>query len=156
AAPERGDIVILFSPKDGTRLVKRVVAVPGDSVAMRANRLIVNGEPGAYGPLDPSIVAAIDPAEQPRHRFATERIGDRAHAVMFTPTKPAPRTFGPVTVPADKFCVMGDNRDNSGDSRVFGFADRSLIVGHVTGVVLSLDPDHHYLPRWRRWFHGLK
>src|SRR5688500_9436389 len=53
--PRRGDIVIFYSPADGVRLVKRVVAVPGDTVQMIDNRLLLNGVPAAYGPLDEGI-----------------------------------------------------------------------------------------------------
>ena len=53
--PERGDIVTFESPRDGTRLVKRVVGVPGDTIEMQNNRLIVNGEPAVYSPLAAGI-----------------------------------------------------------------------------------------------------
>ena len=153
--PDRGDIVILFSPTDGTRLVKRIVAIPGDRVELRNSRLYVNNVAATYSSLDQAIISEIDAAEQPKHRFASEQMGDQAHAVMFTPAIRASRTFAPVTLPPDKFFVMGDNRDNSGDSRLFGFADRRSIVGRVSRVVLSLDPEHHYMPRWHRWLKAL-
>ena len=67
----------------------------------------------------------------------------------------APRSFGPVELPPGKFFVMGDNRDASADSRVFGFVDWSLIVGRVSGVAFSIDRNR-YLPRWNRFFKGLR
>jgi signal peptidase I len=51
--------------------------------------------------------------------------------------------------------MLGDNRDNSADSRFFGFVERSNIVGKATAVVVSFDPDRSYRPRWGRWFKGL-
>jgi signal peptidase I len=51
--------------------------------------------------------------------------------------------------------MMGDNRDNSADSRYFGVVDRGLIVGRASAVAISLDPDHSYLPRWHRFFTSL-
>lgn len=154
--PVRGDIVICDSPVDGTRLVKRVVGVPGDMLAMRDNRLHVNGAPLAYGPPDADAATGLTDEQQARHRIRTEDLTGRRHAVMFTPELPARRDFPPVVVPAGKYFVMGDNRDNSADSRFFGFVDRERIDGRVRAVVASLDPDRHWLPRWDRWFTALR
>jgi signal peptidase I len=64
----------------------------------------------------------------------------------------AKRAYGPVMVPPGKYFMMGDNRDNSQDSRFYGAVDRSQIVGRASTVVLSLDPQHSYKPRWHRFF----
>jgi signal peptidase I len=156
--PQRGEVIILFSPADGTRLVKRVVAVPGDVLELRRNTLFLNGTPSTYGAVDPSSIAQLDPAHQQGHTFASESEPSavRAHAVMGTPSLNAPRSFGPVTVPEGKYFVMGDNRDNSFDSRFFGFVDRDQIVGRAVGVVASVDLDHHWSPRWSRFLQPLK
>jgi signal peptidase I len=74
---------------------------------------------------------------------------------MSTPALSARRTFGPVTVPAGKYFMMGDNRDNSFDSRYFGSVDRRRIVGRATAVVASLDHSDYFLPRWQRFFTAL-
>jgi signal peptidase I len=63
---------------------------------------------------------------------------------------PALRTYGPVSVPAGRYFMMGDNRDNSFDSRYFGTVARDQIVGRTTRVVLSFDRDNYYLPRLTR------
>jgi signal peptidase I len=153
--PQRGDIVVFFSPADGIRLVKRVVGLPGDRIELVNNQLLVNGAPVKYGPLAQQTIAELPSAEQPRHQFATEDLAAHPHPVMSTPALSARRTFGPVTVPAGKYFMMGDNRDNSFDSRYFGSVDRRRIVGRATAVVASLDHSDYFLPRWQRFFTAL-
>ncbi len=154
--PQRGDIVVLFSPADGKRLVKRVVGLPGDALAMRNDRLFINGKPVEYEPLGNITVQDFQRTEEPRRLFETEELGRRSHPVMITPDLPAMRWFGPVTVPAGSYFVMGDNRDESGDSRYFGFVPANSIVGRATAVAASVDPSNHYLPRWQRFLRSLK
>lgn len=156
--PRRGDIVVLFSPRTRDRLVKRVVGVPGDTVEMRDNRLFINGVPAEYGPPDRATVEQIAESDRPRRRFASERLAPskaRAHAVMSTPHRPAQRTFPAQRVPAGHYLVLGDNRDESGDSRSFGFVPERLIVGRTGRVAFSLDRDDWYLPRADRFFRRL-
>jgi signal peptidase I len=153
--PRRGEIVVFFSPADEIRLVKRVVGVPGDRIELVNNELVVNGEPAKYGPLPQKTVNEIPAAEQSSHRFATETVADRSHAVMATPALNSPRSFGPTVVPAGCYFMMGDNRDNSFDSRFYGCVERKRIVGRASAVVISLDRGDHYLPRWHRFFTSL-
>ena len=151
--PQRGDIIILLSPRDGRRLVKRVVGVGGDTVAMRNDRLEVNGRPV------PAAVTAIrEPGsgERLQRLLLTEALGHRRHAIMLTPELAAMRTFGPVTVPSGHVFVMGDNRDESGDSRYFGAVSVNAVLGQVIAVAVSVDPGRHYLPRWGRCLRGLE
>ncbi|MBI4915828.1 MAG: signal peptidase I [Acidobacteria bacterium] len=151
AEPRRGEIVVLYSPADGKRLVKRVVGAAGDRLALRNERLYVNDEPASYEPFDPATLGGWRDDGR-RRLFATERIGERGHPVMITPDVPAMRSFGPITVPPDHVFLMGDNRDESGDSRYFGFVSHDSILGRATAVAASVDPERHYLPRWRRFF----
>jgi signal peptidase I len=58
-------------------------------------------------------------------------------------------------VPTGQYFVMGDNRDNSLDSRWFGFVDRVRILGRATAVAISVDPENYYMPRWHRFFRSL-
>jgi signal peptidase I len=149
--PARGDIVICFSPATGDRLVKRVIAIPGDTVAMANNQLIINGEIAAFAEPTDEMTQAIPAEQRTQHRFATELLAGHPHAVMITPYQPAMRSFGPLVVPPDRFFVMGDNRDNSADSRVFGFVRDIQIVGRSSRVAFSLDRDNWYAPRWNRF-----
>jgi len=150
--PVRGDIVVLFSPVDGTRLVKRVVAIPGDSISMINNQLYVNDKPVPM--TKPS--GPLDDEEQGMTFVADEVLAGRLHKVMFTPQIPAVRSFGPIVVPQGKYFVMGDNRDNSNDSRFIGFIERRRIVGRALAVAFSLDRDRHYAPRFKRFFTALQ
>jgi len=155
AEPARGDIVVLFSPADGKRLVKRVVGLPGDTILSRNDRLFLNGQPLAYEPLSPDKVGVFQHGDRPRRILAGEKLGNAEHAVLLTPEVPAMRSFGPLRVPPGAYFVMGDNRDESGDSRFFGFVKRDRIVGRALAVAASLDPGDHYLPRWGRFGHAL-
>jgi signal peptidase I len=74
---------------------------------------------------------------------------------MVDPRNPSMASFLPVTAPPGHYIVMGDNRDNSFDSRWFGFVDRGQILGKVTAVVVSVDINGHYVPRWRRFLSPL-
>jgi signal peptidase I len=153
--PQRGDIVVFYSPHDGTRLVKRVVGLPGDTVELRNEQLIINGNPVEYAPLDAGLSEQLPAAERPGSLFATEKLAGHAHVVMAMPRLPAKRTFGPVTVPANRYFMMGDNRDNSFDSRYFGVVDRQQILGKATTVVMSLNHENYWMPRLGRFFSSL-
>jgi signal peptidase I len=149
ADPQRGDIVVLDSSAAGERLVKRVIGVPGDQVALKQDRLYINGQPASYSPI--AVQGVRDDREDPA-RYATESIGVMQHAVRWSVAQQGhTRDFGPVTVPAGKYLLLGDDRDNSADSRYFGFFPRDEITGRATRVALSLDPSNHYLPRSDRW-----
>jgi signal peptidase I len=152
ADPRPGDIVVLLSPHDGKRLVKRVIGAPGDVVELRRNRLVVNGRVADYGPPSDRVVRDLGDDRPAAAVVETETASGRSHAVMVNPAQPSMPSFLPVTVPAGSYLVMGDNRDNSFDSRWFGFVTRDRILGQVTAVVLSVDIRGHYTPRWSRFF----
>ena len=148
--PKRGDIVVLFSPVDGTRLVKRVVGIPGDRIEMRENQLFVNGKAAQW-----REIGLQDDSEQGSSLLVEENLAGVNHEVMFTPQIPAVRSFGPVTVPTGRYFVMGDNRDNSNDSRFIGLIDRQRIVGKATAVAFSFDRSRHFAPRFNRFFKSI-
>ncbi|MEO8360003.1 MAG: signal peptidase I [Vicinamibacteria bacterium] len=145
--PSRGDIVVCYSPADGRRLLKRVVGVPGDKIQMKDNQLIINGTTASY-----RSAQAPDGDSEVLH----ETLFNHDHLMEVSLTGSAASTFGPVVVPARQYMVMGDNRDNSFDSRYFGFVPRSEILGHVTRIVASVDPEHHFRPRFERFMKALE
>lgn len=153
--PSRGDIVVLFSPGDGKRLVKRVVGLPGDEIAVSDGSLLVNGEPVRYSPLDEGMVTGLR-LDDDLPILAAEDLGNGRHAVMICPRSPWHGCFKPYVVPDDSYFVMGDNRDHSLDSRSFGPVPRDRIVGQATTVAASLDPEHRFVPRWERFLKTLR
>lgn len=153
ADPSRGDIVVFDSPVNGQSLVKRVAAVPGDVLELDGETLVINGRPARYRPGDLthlqellSTTAAAGPT------VLSEDSGGSAHEILILPARTSHRRFGPVTVPPGMYFMLGDNRDNSADSRYIGFVSRQRIVGRATYVVASFDPEHHFLPRRHRLF----
>jgi signal peptidase I len=151
--PKRGDIDVFYSPADGIRLVKRVIGLPGDTVELVDERLYINGIPSAYEPL-PESAGRYLPATRmgPRVFVAESAPKSPVHALTLLPRVRARRSFGPLTVPAGQYFMMGDNRDDSNDSRYWGTVDRSKIVGRASMVVMSLDRQHYFVPRWHRFF----
>ncbi|GAB2570930.1 signal peptidase I [Dyella jejuensis] len=148
ADPQRGDIVVLDSQAAHERLVKRVIGLPGDEVALRGNVLYVNGVAARYSP---TAITGIHDDEHDLARYEVEQLGAMQHLVRLSLGQPSPmRDFGPVYVPAGHYLLLGDNRDNSLDSRYLGFFPRTEIIGRSRYVALSLDPDNDYLPRKQR------
>ncbi len=74
------------------------------------------------------------------------------YLTLFNPRYAAMDSFGPIVIPEGRYFMMGDNRDNSGDSRYFGFVERDRIVGRALYVVASLDIEEYYRPRWDLFF----
>jgi signal peptidase I len=152
--PQRGDVVVFFAPQNGKRMVKRVIGVPGDRLELRNNQLWINGQRLQYKSAVTERIDQAALADSAPFVFATETLDQLQHLMMMQPQRYAERSFGPVTVPQGQYFVMGDNRDNSGDSRIFGFVPRAQIVGEAVGLAFSLDHDNGYMPRWKRFFRG--
>ena len=153
ADPQRGDIVTFTSPEDGIRLVKRLVALPGDVVEMREEKLVINGVEASYSPVQVSNADHLTPVREYQHQqlVFNESLAGMQHEVIVMPEKPAMRSFGPVQVPQGQYLMLGDNRDNSKDSRYIGFVKRELITGQVKRLMFSLNGDNYYLPRLERF-----
>ena len=156
--PARGDIVVCFSPDEDVRLVKRVVARAGDTVELRDDVLLLNGVRLDYAPLaaDAAGLPYLPEAERAAACFVREKLVGDGHAMMVLPRRHARRNFGPVVVPAGQCLVLGDNRDNSRDSRYFGFMPVERVVGRAEAVFVSGDPDHWLRPRFGRFCTALE
>ncbi len=153
--PRRGDIVVFYSPHDGQRLVKRVIGLPGDPIELKDNVLLVNGETVQYQPIAQTALRDVSSKDLASHVFATEDLPGRTHAVAAFPAVNARRNFGPFRVPDTQYFMMGDNRDDSFDSRYWGTVERSRILGRATGIALSFDRENYWFPRWHRFFTSL-
>ena len=141
--PARGDIVIIDSAAADKRLVKRIVGLPGDTIYMQNNALVINGEAANYEVLSRDDDAII----------ILEELPEKAHQARLSSrfVSRTARSYGPTVVPEDQYFVLGDNRDNSADSRVYSFVPREEIIGRSNSVVFSLDSDNNYLPRGERF-----
>ncbi len=113
SSPTRGDVVVLESPTDGTVLLKRVVALAGDEVEVRDGHLILNGRRVVCTEHD-------------------ETLDGKTHALSLD--SGGGPDFGPATVPPGKVLVMGDNRGNSRDGRMFGFVEDASLLGRALAV----------------------
>jgi len=150
--PRRGDIVVFYSPYDGKRLVKRVVGLPGDTIELRNNALVLNRQPVQYKPIAEELLRDLPLSERANHIFAAEDLPGHSHVVAGYPAVSALRDFAPNPIPEGQYFMMGDNRDDSFDSRYYGPVERKRILGRATAVVMSLDKKNYWAPRFRRFF----
>jgi signal peptidase I len=153
--PKRGEVVVFYSPQDGKRLVKRVIGIPGDTISMQDDRLFINGKELTYRVPDEKDFEHYLVENQYKAETIIENIDGENHPIMIIPHSPAQRSFSPETLPEGKYFMMGDNRFNSYDSRFIGFVDRKAIVGRATAIVISLDINNWYKPRFDRFFSPL-
>jgi signal peptidase I len=149
-APARGDIVVFEWPKDRHKnLIKRLIGLPGDTLAMRDGVLYVNGVPR-----DERYAVHTEPGSDPTYDAFDWQQPFVARTAIAAPAPPAPAAgrrdpsahpsrdnWGPLTVPARHYFVLGDNRDNSLDSRFWGFVPDTLLRGRPIVVYYSYAPD---------------
>jgi signal peptidase I len=149
----RGEVVVFKYPEEPERdFIKRVIGLPGETLEVREKKVYINGSP-----LDEPYVHFLQPpstahGESSMHEVTSYDVRER---------------YGPVTVPGDQYFVMGDNRDNSQDSRYWGFMPRDYVKGRALVIYLSLDNSSgDSLPsmfvnfftntRWHRMFRQIK
>ncbi len=148
-APQRGDIIVFKYPENETKnFIKRVVGLPGDKIEIKKGTMFINDQPV-------TIIArgAFEEAEQgmgshyyEKPRLFEEQLGVIKHQIQYLRDQ-SKYDFGPKLVPADSVFVMGDNRDNSQDSRFWGFVKDEKILGRALIIYWSWDGDG----RWVRW-----
>jgi signal peptidase I len=162
ALPQRGDVVVFRWPGELTKFgVKRVIGLPGDRIALRDGQVWINGEAAAIRPDGMGHVESEDGAMAPAARFIETLPGERKHSILKLEANGQFDNMAEVTVPPDHLFVMGDNRDNSADSRVpvtsggVGMLPVGNLAGRVDGIVGSWDLAVKRQPIWA-WPSGLR
>lgn len=158
----RGEVVVHEYPPDPSkRFVKRVVGLPGDTLAMRRGTLVVNGRPVAEAyawhadaaeRARPTLAVATDDFLWQRDYLVVPRRTSGPAAAAYQPSRD---DWGPLVVPPDSYFVLGDNRDQSLDSRYWGFVARARVVAEVRRVYFSRDPSSGRI-RWSRFGRRLR
>lgn len=147
--PQRGDIVTFSSPADGTRLIKRLVGLPGDVIEMHNEVLSINGETAKYQ--NPSRHAEpVSPGYSVQATQVQESLAGSQRTVQVLDGVTARRSFGPTVVPPDHYFMLGDNRDNSADSRYIGMVPRERLIGRAGHILVSADILGNWMPRLGR------
>ena len=138
--PEAGDIAVFRWPRDQTTdYIKRLVATAGQTVELRRNELYIDGEKLARS-FEKSITYHDQRCNEIKGRMYTERIGDKEYSVILGRGGGAYQNFGPIKVKPNHLFAMGDNRDNSSDSREWGQVPVHYVKGRALFVWLSIDP----------------
>ena len=140
--PKRGDVIVFRYPPDpSTDFIKRVVGLPGDSVELRHNQVFINGLPMPRERVDGvcRYNEGRNPEEARDCELWVENLEVKTHKIYQDPNQPA-QDWGPRLVPPRSVFVMGDNRDNSRDSRVWGFVPYDNVKGRALIVWWSRDP----------------
>ncbi len=137
--PERGDIVVFRYPRDpNLDYIKRIIGLPGDHIAYYNKVLYVNGKPVARD--------FVDQYKGPGQTFAneyTEKLEGAEHSILLLPARPN-NLQGEYIVPEDTYFAMGDNRDNSNDSRVWGPVPEENLVGKAFMIWMHYSDEWHF------------
>ncbi|MFZ5594809.1 MAG: signal peptidase I [Pseudomonadota bacterium] len=135
--PRRGDIVVFRYPKDpSVDYIKRVVGVPGDRIGYYHKQIYVNGKPVEQSPVGTytGVGAGLSMSGANVYR---ERLGDVQHDILIVSGRSS--IEGEIQVPEGQYFVMGDNRDNSNDSRFWGFVPEENLVGRAFMIWMNWD-----------------
>jgi signal peptidase I len=162
AMPKRGDVVVFRWPGDRAQAwVKRVVGLPGDRIQMRRGQLFINGNPVALKPDGIGYAEDDNGGTEPARRFIETLPGGVSHTIFKMADHGRLDDTPEVIVPKERLFVMGDNRDNSADSRVpvseggVGLLPTDNLVGRVDAIVGSWDFATRSQPVWT-WLSGFR
>ena len=162
AMPKRGDVVVFRWPGDRSQAwVKRVVGLPGDRIQMRQGSSSSTAMPAALKPDGIGQVEDDNGGSEPARRYVETLPGGVAHTIFKMVDNGRLDNTPEVTVPKDRLFVMGDNRDNSADSRVpvseggVGLLPTDNLVGRVDAIVGSWDFATKSQPVWT-WLSGFR
>jgi len=147
--PQRGDVIVFRKPTDPSVVfIKRLVGLPGDRLQVDGAQVRVNGQAVPLTPGD--FYRGAKEAQYPFTLVARERLGEAEHGVMLDPSRPG--TDGEWVVPEGHYFMMGDNRNNSRDSRFpeVGFVPADNMIGKAVAIWLSFNPDKGSLLLWER------
>ena len=157
--PKRGDIVVFFAPNESrTRMVKRLIGLPGDKVSVVNNVVTINGERLKYDGITLESTDAVNDDVAQGFRHLDEYLPGRTHVMMVRANGRVARELRSFsqTVPEGHYLMLGDNRDQSRDSRVWGFVPHDRIIGRSSTVVMSLrTAKEFFVPRGDRFFLSL-
>ena len=136
--PSRGDIIVFLPPHDPTKnYVKRLVGLPGDTLAMRDKVLYLNGEPQTE-PYAHHVDYFSDPSDARMGWQHAYHVAGPSDSPIYQPTRD---NWGPIVVPPHRYFALGDNRDNSEDSRYWGFVEEGAIKGRPMFIYYSFRRD---------------
>ena len=147
--PQRGEIIVFKFPEDESKnFIKRIVGLPGDKIEIKKGKLLINDRQVTTVAVDGSDgkVLTSSSTYYDKPRLLEEQLGTVKHTIQYLRDQSA-YDFGPRLVPTDSVFVMGDNRDNSQDSRFWGFVKYEKILGRALIIYWSWDGND----RWVRW-----
>lgn len=147
--PQRGDVIVFRKPSDpAVVFIKRMVGMPGDTVRVSGTQVFVNGQPVPVEAGD--YYRGVKEEQYPFTVVGNETLGEHRHQVMLDPSRPS--TQGEWIVPAGHYFMMGDNRNNSRDSRFpeVGFVPADHLIGKAVAIWLSFNPGEGPLLLWDR------
>lgn len=147
--PKRGDIALFrWPPNPKIVFVKRVIGLPGDHIVYKNKVLYINGKKANQKYIGVGYDFGHAPDDKRRVLVYQENLNGVKHDIFIQPVGGEVQDYN-ITVPPGNYFMMGDNRDNSGDSRQWGFVPEGNLIGEAFGIWMSWDPVHHHV-RWAR------